>query len=254
MRRAVSMRRVFSDWYGRLPAGLRRGCAARNATGQAWRAARARLGVCIASACIAAFADAGAARACSGQLTGALTAEAVYAPFQALDTSKEVQLGVQNTGDTECVFWLGVEGLAPVAETAALAFELRGHDGTWSSGGAPGASGPAWLASRRLAPNERYDFALTLAIPAGQVLPPGQSIYAFDAKLHAAPDARPPQDAELLQPRALRLSISVAAQLSINIAGAGVRKTVDFGELMPGGQKQVRIETRSNQRYQLDVL
>jgi hypothetical protein len=201
-----------------------------------------------------ALGGAATARACSGQLTGAFAAETAYMPFQALDASKEVRLSVQNTGEAECTFWLGIEGLAPVAEAGALNFELRGHEGTWSSSGAAGAPGPAWLASRRLAPNEHYDIALTLTIPAGQILPPGESAYAFDAKLAAAPDLRPPQNAEPLQSRALRLSIAVAAQLSINIAGAGVRKTVDFGELTSGEQKQVRIETRSNQRYQLDVL
>jgi len=86
------------------------------------------------------------------------------------------------------------------------------------------------------------------------VLPPGGYVHSFETKLHAAPDARPPESAEQLQTRALRLSVAVPAHLSINIAGAGVRKTIDFGELIEGERKQVRLETRSNQRFQLDVL
>ena len=58
--------------------------------------------------------------------------------------------------------------------------------------------GPVWLASRRLAPNERYNAALLLAIRAGQILPPGDTAYAFEMELRAAPDARPPQGAEQL--------------------------------------------------------
>lgn len=234
--------------------GSRRGVAAETSRWRRCDAAHAGWTLHAVTAALAVFAHSSPTWACSGQLSGALTAEAAYAPFQALDTSKEMQLSVQNTGDAECVFWLGVERLATTDETATLNFELRGHDGTWSSSGAATLSGPAWLASRRLAANERYDIPLTLAIPAGQVLPPGEFIYSFDVTLSAAPDARAPQGAEPLQSRALRLSIAIAAQLSINIAGAGVRKTVDFGELATGGQKQVRIETRSNQRYQLDVL
>lgn len=203
---------------------------------------------------VADAADAGAARACSGRLSGAATVDAAYAPFQALDGSKDVLVTIENTGDTECTFWLGAERLAAGADAAALSFELRGHDGTWSSTGAASLPGPVWLASRRLAPNERYDAALVLAIPAGQILPPGDVVYSFETELRAAPDARPLQAAEQLQSRPLRLSIAIPAQLSINIAGAGLQKTIDFGELAEGAQKQVRIETRSNQRYQLDVL
>ena len=196
---------------------------------------------------------AGMASACSGRFSGVIDVGAVYAPFQAVDTSKELSLTIQNTGETECVFWLGIERLAVGTEAATLHFDVRGRDGKWSSS-AVSPTNPAWLASRRLAPNESYDFAPVLAIPAGQVLPPGDYLHAFEARLHAAPDVRPPQSAEQLTSRALRLSVTVAAHLSINIAGAGVRKTIDFGELTEGERKQVRIETRSNQRFQLDVL
>lgn len=208
----------------------------------------------VVAAAIAAIVNGGAAGACSGRLSGAVNIDAAYAPFQALDASKEFSLTVQNTGETECIFWLGAWRLAAGAEAAALNFDLRGRDGAWSSTGAASLAGPAWLASRRLAPNESYDFVLVLAIPAGQVLPPGGYVHTFETKLHAAPDARPPESAERLQPRALRLSVAVPAHLSINIAGAGVRKTIDFGELIEGERKQVRLEARSNQRFQLDVL
>lgn len=208
----------------------------------------------VLAAGFAAIVSAGPAQACSGRLSGAVSVEAAYAPFQALDGLKEFPVTVQNTGETECIFWLGVEPLAAGASPAALNFDLRGRDGAWSSTGAASLSGPSWLASRRLAPNESYDFALVLAIPAGQVLPPGDAVYSFEIKLGAAPDARPPDSAEQLQPRGLRLSIAIAAHLSINVAGAGVQKTIDFGELIEGARKQIRIETRSNQRFQLDVL
>ena len=203
-------------------------------------------------AAFAAIVSAGAASACSGRLSGAASVDATYEPFQALDGSKEFPVTVQNTGETECIFWLGVERLAAGSETATLNFALQGRGGVWSSTGA-GGPGAVWLASRRLAPNESYDFPATLAIPAGQILPPGDWIYSFDTKLAAAPDSRPADSAEQLHARTVRLSIAIPAHLSINIAGAGMHKTIDFGELIEGDQKQVRIETRSNQRYQLNV-
>jgi hypothetical protein len=205
-------------------------------------------------AIFAAIVNAGAASACSGRLTGAPNVDATYAPFNAVDGSKEFPVTVQNTGETECIFWLGVERPAASAQAAPLNFALRGRDGAWSSTGAASLPGAIWLASRRLAPNESYDFPLTLAIPAGQILPPGDSIHAFDIRLAAAPEPRPPGSAEQLHARTLRLSIAIPAHLSINIAGAGAQKTIDFGELIEGDRKQVRIETRSNQRYQLDVV
>ncbi len=204
-------------------------------------------------AAFAAIVSAGAASACSGRLSGAASVDATYEPFQALDGSKRFPVTVQNTGETECIFWLGVERLAAGSETATLNFALQGRGGVWSSTGA-GGPGAVWLASRRLAPNESYDFPATLAIPAGQILPPGDWIYSFDTKLAAAPDSRPADSAEQLHARTVRLSIAIPAHLSINIAGAGMHKTIDFGELIEGDQKQVRIETRSNQRYQLDVV
>lgn len=197
--------------------------------------------------------NAGAASACSGRLSVA-NIDAAYAPFQALDVSKEFPVTVQNTGETACIFWLGALRLARGADADTLNFRLRGRDGAWSGTDAASSTGPAWLASRRLAPNESYDFMLALAIPAGQVLPQGDYVHTFETRLHAAPDARPPESAEQLPPRTLRLSVAVAAHLSINIAGAGVRKTIDFGELTEGERKQVRIEARGNQRFQLEVL
>jgi len=202
----------------------------------------------------AAMVNIGAASACSGRLSGAANIDAAYAPFQALDVSKEFPVTVQNTGATECVFWLGALRLARGAEAATLNFRLGGRDGAWSGTGTASPTGPTWLASRRLAPNESHDFMLVLAIPAGQVLPPGDYVHTFETRLHAAPDARPPESAEELSSRTLRLSVAVAAHLSINIAGAGVRKTIDFGELAEGERKQVRIETRGNQRFQLEVI
>lgn len=203
---------------------------------------------------LGAFAMSDAASACSGRLSGAANVDATYAPFQALDAAKEFSLTVQNAGTAECIFWLGAQRPITGAEAAPLNFELRGHDATWSNTGTASMNGPVWLASRRLAPNESYDFALVLALPAGQVLPPGDYVNTFEAKLHAAPEARPPESAEQLPPRTLRLSVAVAAHLSINIAGAGLRKTIDFGELTEGERKQVRIEMRGNQRFHLDVL
>lgn len=208
----------------------------------------------VLPAVFAAMVNAGAAGACSGRLTGAPNVDVTYAPFQALDGSKNIPLTVQNTGETECIFWLGVDRSAASTQAAALNFALRGREAAWSNTGAASLPGVVWLASRRLAPNESHDFPLTLAIPAGQILPPGDSIHAFDTRLAAAPEARPPGSAEQLHARTLRLSITIPAHLSINIAGAGVQKTIDFGELIEGDRKQIRIETRSNQRYQLDVV
>ncbi len=196
----------------------------------------------------------GAASACSGRLSGPASIDAAYAPFQALDTSKEFALTIQNTGETECIFWLGLERVAAGAATPPLAFDIRGQDGAWSSARAATGTGPSWLFSRRLAPNESIDVALLLAIPAGQLLPPGDDSSAFEAQLHASAEARAPDSAEPLQSRALRLSIAIAAHLSVNIAGAGVRKTIDFGDMAGGERKQVRLEARSNQRFQLDVF
>ena len=203
---------------------------------------------------LAALVNAGIASACSGRFSGVTGIDAAYAPFEAMNASKEFSITVQNTGATECIFWLGGWHVAAGAEAAAPNFELRGRDGTLPSAGAASPTAPAWLGSRRLAPNESHDFALVLAIPAGQVLPPGDYAHTFQTILHASPDARPPQSVEPLASRGLKVSIAVPAHLSINIAGAGVRKTIDFGELAEGERRQVRIETRSNQRFQLDVL
>ena len=166
-----------SSAAGLIRAASRSGVPSRKAQYSAIRScqrARAtRHGAMVLMAGLAAIMNAGIASACSGRLSGVTGIDAAYAPFEAMNASKEFSITVQNTGATECVFWLGGWRVATVAEAAALNFELRGRDGTLPSAGAATPTAPAWLGSRRLAPNESHDFALVLAIPAGQVLPPG---------------------------------------------------------------------------------
>ena len=238
------------SWHGAEVAPLGTGAPVL-ADGSARQITRTLIAWLIAA--LAAIIHAGAASACSGHLPGAARVDATYAPFEAVNTSKEFAITVQNTGAMECVFWLGGWRSTAGAEPAALGFDVKGRDGAWSSAGAASPTAPAWLASRRLAPNESHNFALILGIPAGQLLPPGDYLHTFETILHATPDAQPPQNAEPILSRALRVAIAVPPHLSINIAGAGIRKTIDFGELAEGERRQVRIETRSNQRFQLEV-
>jgi hypothetical protein len=206
----------------------------------------------IALALGAALATPSVAGPCDGRILSAPDLSAEYAPFDAFDLRKEHRILVRNSGAEACVFWLGAIRLESGPPSAgALAFELGGTDGAWS-GAAVGAE-PIWLASRHIAPGESYDFTLTLSIPAGQVLPPGSIQHHFELALQGTAEGAPPPHGPALDSRPMQLIVSIADYLSITIAGAGLRKTVDFGELTEGARREVRIEARSNQRFSLEA-
>jgi hypothetical protein len=193
----------------------------------------------------------GGAEACAGRIASAPAMAADYAPFRPVDYRGEHRVTVENQGDGECVFWLGIRQAGAPPPGAELAFEIRGRDGGWSSTNAIAA--PVWIESGLIAPGQSKDLVVSVILPAGQILPPGEFIHSFDALLRAAPAGSSPEMAPQLESRPLRLTVSIDAYLSINIAGAGARKTIDFGELVGGAQREVRIEARSNQKFALEA-
>lgn len=196
----------------------------------------------------------GAAMACTGQITGSAEPKLNYQPFDAAGAIAEQRVTIRNTGSQDCVFQLNFNRLDMAGQgLGGLEFELRGGAGEALAASAPGPASGGSLTSRPLAPDESFDFVYALSLPPGQITPPGDHEQAVELELLGAADVRSLRGATPLDRRRLRLNCHVPRTLSINIRGAGTRKTIDFGTLAEGETKHVVIATRSNQPFVLEA-
>lgn len=195
-----------------------------------------------------------AAMACTGQITAGAEPTLTYRPFDAAGAIAEQRVTIRNTGPDACVFQLSFVRLDMAGQgLGGLAFEVLGGAGETLAASAPAPVSGARLISRVLAPDESFDFVYALSLPPGQMTPPGDHEQAVELQLLAAADARSLGGAVPLDRRRLRLGCHVPRTLSINIRGAGTRKTIDFGTLTEGETKHVVIATRSNQPFVLEA-
>jgi hypothetical protein len=109
----------------------------------------------------------------------------------------------------------------------------------------------AGLSSRELAPGETQRFELVYSLPEGQFLSPGQ--FRKDIELLLKDEAGTENGEDALDAASLPLLCSVEDHLGVNIAGAGVATTVDFGELSGGDSRRVVIEARANRSFLLEI-
>ncbi|WP_088342936.1 MULTISPECIES: hypothetical protein [Rhodomicrobium] len=189
----------------------------------------------------------GPAWACAGQITAAPEPRLTYQPFEVAGAAAEQRVTVRNNGGEACIFQLDFARLDHAGQgLGGLDFTIKGVSGEVLAAAAPSSASAAGLTSRPLAPDESFDFVYSVSVPAGQVTPPGDYQQMFELRLRGASGA--PQ---ILDTRPLRLSCLVQRYLSINIAGAGTRTTIDFGVLAEGATRHVRIATRSNQPFAL---
>lgn len=197
---------------------------------------------------------AGPASACGGRIAASSEARLTYQPFEPVALARQHRITVQNTGAEACVFWLSFNRLdMPGQSLGGLAFQINGAQGEALTVSAPRPAAVEKLASRALAPEESYDFIYAVSLPPGQITAPGDYEQSIEIKLQGSPGAQPGAEAAVLDTRLLRLSCLVQRYLSLNIAGAGTMKTIDFGALKQGDSKRIIIEARSNQIFILEA-
>ena len=194
----------------------------------------------------------GAAQACSGRIISNPNPSLDYNPFNPVDIVRPFAIRIENQGAQSCVFWLS---FAPPTALGSwpdgFDFEIRSQDGAIlaASNQAPGVSVP--LSSGPLDPGDTHTFGYTVRISAGQMLASGNYDQLLELMLWGTADNAPSQGAAPLDRANLALLVSVQDYLGVNIAGAGVMKTIDFGELRTGESRRVVIEARSNSKFTL---
>jgi hypothetical protein len=191
-------------------------------------------------------------QACSGRIASAPEPLADYNPFSPLDHVHSFQVRVENTGSETCRFQLSLEpGLMEIQ------FDYRIDGGTGSHLADSRRAGDhfAALTSRPLAAGEHQQFDLMLKIPAGQILGPGRYTAELSLSLTGSDgDAEPITGAPPIDSVAMRVICAVGDHLGVNIAGAGIAKTVDFGELVEGDSRHIVVEARANRNFILEIV
>jgi hypothetical protein len=192
--------------------------------------------------------------ACAGKIDKGTTAigSTAYDTFKGTDIVDELTVSVRNTGDEACGFVLAFR--APGA-AAMLGGKLSYY--LTNAAGRPlliDTSANVSLDGRlpNLVPvRQSGELRYHVVIPRGQFIAPGRYSSAIVLELYAASENASP--GSLVDSTTLQLRYDVLQSLSVNIKGAGMATTLDFGELNKGSQKNVILQVRGNQFYRLDV-
>jgi hypothetical protein len=197
-----------------------------------------------------------AGAACSGAITKGtqIAGQTAYDPFSIAGVSDQFTLAIRNTGSAACSYAVAFSANSTPAKLgAALSYDLVSPTSNRTALFATPATSPppASLLSAPIAANASSFIPFTLVIYPGQLAAPGAySDFAnVSALLYGVEDGRH----TLLQTAPLTISYTVRQTLGVNIAGAGTATTIDFGVLVRGAQRPVKIETRSNMPHHLRV-
>jgi hypothetical protein len=195
----------------------------------------------------------GAWASCSGRMTANPPPAADYNPFAPADLVRTGRVTIENRGDEPCLFRLDF-ALNPVPASAGqtLEFELRGPAGDMLAASGFDRKAAAGSTAGPLAAGESLDLNYELRLVAGQMRPPGQHELAFELTLREAATMGL-QRAAILDRAAVSVMVSVADRIGVNIAGGGLFKTIDFGELREGDRRRVLIEVRGNRNFVLEA-
>lgn len=173
------------------------------------------------------------ALACEGRITQTPMAPVVYDPLTARDLSVPLQLVLRNTGAAVCRYHVHIKPDGP--QTPSVRFTVEADDGGQQ------------VISDQLAPNDDTIIDLILGIDAGLMIAPGDVLLGYSVRLTADKLGMELDNAVFTVP------LKVLPVVSLTIAGAGIRGTMNFGELAEGAQRSVILHTRANIPYRLDV-
>lgn len=197
-----------------------------------------------------------ASAVCSGAVTQGtqIRGSTAYDPFLITGVSDNFTLTIRNTGSTACSYAVAFSANSiPAKLGAMLYYNIVSPTSTMTVlAPTPPANPP--LASLRgvvVEPHANSFIPFTLVISPGQLAAPGAytDFTNVSALLYGVENGQ----YTLLQTAPLAISYSVRQAIGVNIAGAGVATTLDFGVLTQGAQRPVKIETRSNMPHRLTV-
>jgi hypothetical protein len=195
----------------------------------------------------------GARAACSGRMTAHPPPAVDYDPFAPTDLVRTARVTIENRGDEPCLFRLDFEpGPVPASAEQMLQFELRGPGGDMLAASGLDRKAAAGATAGPVAAGESLDLRYELRLVAGQMLPPAHRQLAFELTLRETAAMRLQPEA-ILGRTAFSVMVSVADRIGVNIAGAGLFKTIDFGELRDGDKRRVLIEVRGNRNFVLEA-
>ena len=190
------------------------------------------------------FGFAGAAFAgCAGKLASASAqGQLTYSPFAAWNAQQTLMLTVQNTGTSPCAYQVSVPpAYYPLQFGGKISFSLS------ALGGAVAAANLT-LTTPVIKPNQSAQLPIVLTIPRGQ---PSLSGYFISKLGFALTGAGAPAAGSPIDQAIMPLSCRVPPIFEINLAGSGIRSTVQFASLETGQKAFVILQTRTNGGHQI---
>ena len=179
---------------------------------------------------------------CDGRLVGDATAGGnEYDPFDPLDFRHRETISVRNTGSGPCDFVVGFRR-QPAGGVLGSTLHYRLDDDAGNaliSDQAPADSGDRYLVFPNVQPSQVISADYYMVLPRGQFAFAGTYYDNNVALLLHGRDHAGTIGAEL-DSKTLFASQAVKAVVTINIAGGGLRTTLNFDELTNGKERSVR--------------
>lgn len=188
--------------------------------------------------------DEAMAQDCLGRIVSFEEAAADYNPFSPVAHRSSFGVTIENSGSAACQYRLGAK---EDGYGNGFSFRIASADGALLAENKATEEG-AGIASRLLEPGATQRLELIYSLPEGQFLTPGQFRSEIELVLMNAENSE-----AVLDVASLSLLCSVEDHIGVNIAGAGLTKTVDFGELVEGDNRRVVIEARANRSFLLEI-
>ena len=190
---------------------------------------------------------------CDGRLVGdAVAGGSEYDPFDALDFRHRQTVSVRNTGSEACDFIVGFRR-QPADGVLGSALHYRLDDDAGNaliSDQAPPDGGDHYVVLANVQPSQVVSADYYLVLPRGQFAFAG-TYYDNDVALLLYGRNHAGTIGTELDSKALFISQVVKAVVTINIAGGGLRTTLNFDELTNGKERSVMLQTRANYAYSL---
>jgi len=189
-----------------------------------------------------------AALACNGQLdVGSQLVATGYSPFDPADKQNIVRISVENTSEESCRFGIGFDYTANGGQLGGqLSYQLS-YEGRSLLGSPANVPNPDLMLD--VGGGERRTLDLKFVVSRGQFVTPGDYEDGIKVSLFSKSDGKFTE----LSKRDVVLVQRVAPEVSISIAGAGQKTTLDFGVLTQGATRDVKLSARSNTDYKLIV-
>lgn len=198
-----------------------------------------------------------AAHACQLSLVGAVTQQQLtYNPFDAAPAAATISFTLNNADNTPCqaafaFFRLGAPQAA--GPSGSLTYDIQATGSVIQNAASPPSvlSGTS-VAYVHVGAKQNAPVTATLSVSDSQIVPSGTYLDTLSLGIYQYDSPGAYTRAPIPIPT-YGVTIGVASQMTVAIAGGGLKTTLNFGNFVQGAIRSVQLQAYSNQAFRLNL-